>query len=118
MIRIRPSKRSEAYMWYKDRDRLDLSPPYQRRGNLWSPYAKAFLVDSMLNGFDIPKIYVAELALLPDGLRTPGKARAVIDGRQRFEALFEWFGGTLKLNDDFVLAEDPAVRVSGMTSRE
>jgi hypothetical protein len=72
----------------------------------------------MLNGFDIPKIYVAELALLPEELRTSGKARAVIDGRQRFETLFEWFSGRLRLNDDFVLFEDPSVRAEGLNSRD
>ena len=79
-------------------------------GESWFP--------AMLNGFDIPKIYLAELALLPDELRTPGKARAVIDGRQRFETLFDWFGGKLRLNDDFVLFEDPAVNAGGLNSRE
>lgn len=118
MIRIRPSEVTEAYAWYLEKERLDLSPPYQRRGGLWSVHAKAFLVDSMLNGFDIPKIYVAELALLPDELRTSGKARAVIDGRQRFETLFDWFSGRLKLNDDFVLVEDPSVKAGGLNSRE
>ncbi len=117
-MKIRPSKQVEAYSWFQGRHRLDLSPPYQRRGGLWSPQAKAFLIDSMINGFDVPKIYVAELALLPANLRTPNMARAVIDGRQRFEAMFEWFMGELPLNDDFILTEDPEVRAAGYNSRE
>jgi hypothetical protein len=70
----------------------------------------------MINGFDVPKLYVADLALLPKVLRTPDKTLAVIDGRQRFEALFEWFSGDLTLNDDFVLLDEPLLQAQGFDS--
>jgi hypothetical protein len=113
VIRIEPSDIRTAYEWYKRRDALDLEPPYQRRGGLWNRHAKAYLIDSMINRFDVPKFYVADLTLLPGSMQTAGKTHAVIDGKQRFETLFEWFSGVLRLNDDFVYLEDPLVNASG-----
>src|SRR5438552_1669084 len=115
MIRIELSSFTEAYEWFRQRRGLDLEPPYQRRGGLRDKNAKAFLIDSMLNGFDVPKFYVADLALLPQDLRSSGKTHAVIDGKQRFETLFDWFSGSLLLNRDFVLFEDPALELGGLT---
>lgn len=114
MIRIEPSNIVTAYDWYQRRDRLELSPPYQRRAGLWSKHTKAFLIDSIINRFDVPKFYVADLALLPKSLFTPNSTHAVIDGKQRFEALFEWFSGALTLNTDFVFLEDPLVEAAGL----
>jgi hypothetical protein len=118
VIRIDPSELRVAYDWYKRRDLLDLEPPYQRRGGLWDRHTKAYLIDSMINRFDVPKFYVADLALLPRSLFTGGKTHAVIDGKQRFETLFEWFRGTLKLNEDFVYLEDPLVNAAGLNRAE
>ncbi len=72
----------------------------------------------MINRFDVPKFYVADMALLPQSLFSKGKTHAVIDGKQRFEALFEWFGGTLKLNDDFVYLEEPLINAAGLNRTE
>jgi uncharacterized protein DUF262 len=118
VISIRRSEISAAYDWFKRRRTIDLAPPFQRRGNLWSVHTKAYLIDSMINGFDIPKLYIADLALLPEGMRTPGTTHAVIDGRQRLETLFEWFDGELKLNQDFIYRRDSSIEAGGLTSPE
>jgi hypothetical protein len=72
----------------------------------------------MINGFDIPKLYIADLALLPKAMRSPHMTHAVIDGRQRLEAIFEWFDGQLTLNDDFVYIDDPLIEAGGLSSEE
>jgi hypothetical protein len=118
MIRIDASELGVAYDWYKRRHLLDLDPPYQRRGGLWNQNTKAYLIDSMINRFDVPKFYVADLALLPQSLFSQGKTHAVIDGKQRFETLFEWFSGALKLNDDFVYLEEPLINAAGLNRTE
>jgi hypothetical protein len=62
MLQVIPLKRPRTIIqWYLERDNLDLSPSYQRRGNLWPPRYKQLLLNSILNQFDIPKIYVADL---------------------------------------------------------
>jgi hypothetical protein len=115
VIRIERSEIQSAYEWYRRRDSLDLEPPYQRRANIWKSNAKSFLIDSMINGFDVPKLYVADLALLPGVMRAPGNTHAVIDGKQRLESLFQWFDGSLPLNSDFVYRRDPLIEASRMT---
>jgi hypothetical protein len=116
VIRIEQAHLGVAYDWYRRREHLELNPPYQRRGGLWSKHTKAFLIDSMVNRFDVPKFYVADLSLLPGTLFNEEKTHAVIDGKQRFETLFEWFSGALTLNSDFVYLEDPLVPAAGLDS--
>jgi hypothetical protein len=72
----------------------DLDPPYQRESGVWSQAKKQLFIDSLLNGFDVPKIYVHELA------RSRRFEYAVIDGKQRIGAVLEFF------DDGFAL--DPA----------
>lgn len=100
--------------WYSRRDRIDFSPPYQRRGSVWDRETKAFLIDSILNGFDIPKIYLADFSLGKSLLNVHSKLFAVIDGRQRLETLFEFFDDTLKLEATFEYSPDPALSLGGL----
>lgn len=46
--------------WRTRRSKIDMNPSYQRRGRLWSETDKAYLIDSILNGYDIPKLYMAD----------------------------------------------------------
>ena len=45
--------------WYSKRKKIDMNPPYQRRGKLWSDTDKAYLIDSIINGYapDTPGTY-------------------------------------------------------------
>ncbi len=116
MIRIEPAQLGVAYDWYRRRGDIELDPPYQRRGGLWNKHTKAFLIDSMINRFDVPKFYVADLSLLPRNLLNGEKTHSVIDGKQRLEAIFEWFSGDLNLNEDFAYLEDPLLPAAGLNS--
>jgi len=49
--------------WASQRSKIDMVPVYQRQGRLWSRGDKAFLIDSILNGYDIPKIYMADFTV-------------------------------------------------------
>jgi uncharacterized protein with ParB-like and HNH nuclease domain len=61
-----------------------MDPPYQRRGRLWSLTDKAYLIDSILNGYDIPKFYVADFTWGKSALNRRKLPYAIIDGKQRF----------------------------------
>lgn len=106
---------AKTLSWWKTRKtKIDMSPPYQRRGRLWSPTDKAYLIDSILNGFDIPKLYVADFTWGDSPLNKKRLPYAIIDGKQRFEAIFDFFEGKITLNDDFVYREDPSLHLSGL----
>lgn len=118
MFQIMPHPTATLAWWYSQRANVDMTPPYQRKGHLWSDRDKGYLIDSILNNYDIPKIYLADFAFVQSHLNTRGLRYAVIDGKQRLEAIFDFFSGALTLCDDFVLLEDPKRRLAGMGYRE
>lgn len=69
---------------------LILQPDYQRR-EVWGDVAKVMLIDSVLNGIPMPKIFVS--SLIKEG-RT---YRTVIDGQQRITTILSF------LSDGFAL---------------
>lgn len=106
-----------------------MTPTYQRGGKLWSRGQRACLIDSILNDYDVPKIYVADfnyastahnLAALdtiiqPDTPVEDGKWYAVIDGKQRLETIFEFFDGDLKLSKEFRYYNEPSLSLGGLS---
>ncbi|MDA0179938.1 DUF262 domain-containing protein [Solirubrobacter phytolaccae] len=101
--------------WVDNRGLLDLAPPYQRRGGLWSVPMRQKLIDSIINGYDLPKFYLADFASGPPDLNTAGRRFAVVDGRQRLEAIFRFADDELTLEEEFVLADEPALELAGLT---
>src|SRR5690606_13275367 len=94
---------------------LDLSPSYQRRGNLWSDWKKAHLIDTVLNNFDVPKLYVADFTKASgSNLNTSKKPYSIVDGKQRFGAFFGFFKDEFPLNMSFVLDENPKLNLAGL----
>jgi hypothetical protein len=85
---------------------LRLDPDYQREGNIWSLSRRQLFLDSILNGFDSPKIYLHEL-VPPEFADDSLQRFAVIDGRQRLEALWAFNAGQFPLAADFRLLGEP-----------
>jgi len=100
--------------WRSNRSKVDWDPPYQRRGRLWSTTDKAYLIDSILNDYDIPKIYLADFTWGSSSLNKKNLPYAIIDGKQRFEAIFDFFEGQLVLNEDFIYEENPSLKIAGL----
>ncbi|WP_245126787.1 DUF262 domain-containing protein [Hymenobacter volaticus] len=104
-----------------EKDQIDFEPLYQRKGQLWSDRDKAFLIDSVINKFDIPKIYVADFTFGNSNgldLNPSRKSYAIIDGKQRLEALFDFIDNKIALNNDFVYMDDPTVELGGLTYKD
>jgi hypothetical protein len=101
--------------WWRSRQsKIDMDPPYQRRGRLWSQTDKAYLIDSILNGYDVPKIYIADFTWGDSILNQRKVQYAIIDGKQRLESIFDFFDGKVVLNKDFVFLEDPGLKLGGL----
>lgn len=100
--------------WFAQRGKIDMNPPYQRHGRLWSITDKAFLVDSILNEYDVPKIYMADFTFGQSRLNNKGLPYAIIDGKQRLEALFDFFAGELVLDENFVFQTNPSTKLGGL----
>ncbi len=67
-----------------------------------------------MNGFDVPKFYVADFTYADSKLNKKKLPYAIIDGKQRFEAIFDFFDGKITLNEDFVLHENQALKLGGL----
>lgn len=80
---------------------LQVDPDYQREGDVWDRRRRQLLIDSLINGFDVPKLYLRHF-VPPVTIMGQLYEYAVIDGRQRLEALWAY------LNDEFALAKDIA----------
>ena len=104
--------------WRTRRGKIDMDPPYQRRGRLWSDTDKAYLIDSILNGYDIPKLYVADFTWGDSALNKRKLAYAIIDGKQRFEAIFDFFDSKVVLNEDFVYLDGPTLSLAGLSYKD
>jgi hypothetical protein len=67
---------------WNDRDELVLAPKFQRR-DVWNPKAKSYLIDTIVRGKPIPKLYMRQ-SVVPVGRRT---TREIVDGQQRLRAV-------------------------------
>ncbi|MCX7378702.1 MAG: DUF262 domain-containing protein [Alphaproteobacteria bacterium] len=104
--------------WWEESSDIDFDPVYQRSGHIWPIKMKQDLVDTVLNGFDIPKLYVANFTLLDSPLNQGGKKYAVIDGKQRLNALFGFFAGEYALPKTFTYYEDTALELGGLSYKD
>ena len=104
--------------WNSRRDRIDFDPPYQRKGRLWSESDKAYLIDSILNGFDIPKLYLADFQFGDSALNEKRLPYAIIDGKQRLEAIFDFFDNKLTLDRHFSWRGDPKLQLGGLSLKD
>jgi hypothetical protein len=69
---------------------IDLAPEYQR-GSVWSRGRQGLLIDSMLRGYDLPKIYVRKVE---------GGPEEVVDGQQRLTAIAAFLDNGVPLPKD------------------
>lgn len=115
MFKVQSHSARTISWWYKQSPKIDFEPPYQRKGNLWGDKDKAYLIDSILNEYDIPKLYLADFTILNSPLNKNNLPYAVIDGRQRLESIFSFYKDEVALNDDFVLFSDPSLKLAGYT---
>jgi len=100
--------------WVSQRAKIDMKPDFQREGRLWSKADKAFLIDSILNGYDVPKIYMADFTVGVAKLNRKGLPYAIIDGKQRLEAIYDFHSGGLVLDDEFIFQSDPKLKLAGL----
>jgi hypothetical protein len=79
-----------------EKNTINDSPTYQRESGIWSLDKKQLFLDSLFNQFDVPKLYFHDVA--------GAKQRydyAVIDGKQRLNAIWEFLDDRIALADDF-----------------
>jgi hypothetical protein len=114
---VYPLQSSSVLFVYSERDEIDMDPPYQRLGDIWPLDKRQLLIDSLLNGFDLPKLYLHELSLAREVGSTAFKL-AVVDGKQRLQAIWGFIDGEFPLDPDFKYLADDEISIGGMTYEE
>ncbi|MDD5340455.1 MAG: DUF262 domain-containing protein [Candidatus ainarchaeum sp.] len=97
------------------RDIIDTAPPYQRNGEIWTIEKKQLLIDSILNDYDIPKLYFNHLTKPQKNPKGGNYIYAIIDGRQRLEAIWAFINGDFALSEDFKYLKDSSIKAHGLT---
>lgn len=106
-------KNSTIMLLYSERDEIKLDPEYQRMGGVWTREKKRLLIDSILNDYDIPKIYFHQYE--NEKFQETGFRYAVIDGRQRLETIWQFMDGEFTLDREFEYQRDPNVNLAGLS---
>ncbi|BEP56743.1 hypothetical protein GmRootV118_39870 [Variovorax sp. V118] len=80
--------------WFQkaaQREELELAAPFQRNP-VWTDKQKSFLMDSILQGYPIPELYMS------DSVDSVGdEVHTVIDGQQRIRACLDYLAGGYRL---------------------
>lgn len=82
---------SDFIEWH-ERKQLVLAPSFQR-GSVWSPTAKVFLIDTILNDLPMPQVFFRTRI----DASNQTTLREVVDGQQRLRAILEFASGKLRL---------------------
>lgn len=106
-------KNSTIMLLYSDREEIQLDPHYQRMGGIWTLEKKQLLIDSILNDYDVPKLYFHEFTR--DQTTATGFSYAVVDGRQRLQTIWDFIDGEFSLSDEFEYQRDERLDLRNLT---
>ncbi len=108
-----PIQHSTILRIYSEKDEIEVDPEYQRNGGVWTPEKKQLLIDSILNNYDIPKIYFHQFSR--EERNKIGKSHAIIDGKQRLETIWAFIENKFRLSDDFEFQDESSIKLAGMS---
>ena len=102
MFRIFQETKSIKWI-YTQKDYINFSPAYQRHSRLWKKEQKQLLIDSILNGLDVPKFY---FNFMPQNEEGEKYNYAIIDGKQRIETILSFINNEFSLSNEFSFLDE------------
>lgn len=82
------------FLEWNDKKQLQLSPKFQRK-SVWTDDAKSYLMDTIIRGKPIPKVFIRQTI----NVETRQSIREVVDGQQRLRTILSF------INDGFVISK-------------
>lgn len=114
MFIVKEHEKRDIYWWFNRRHTINFKPSYQRKGGLWDMARKAQLIDSIINGYDLPKLYLVDFTSTNSILNEAEKDYAVVDGKQRLETIFGFLNNEFPLAQNFKNLSRPSYDVGGL----
>lgn len=106
-------KNSTVILLYSEREDIKVDPDYQRMSGVWTLEKRQLLIDSILNDYDLPKIYFHEFD--NKTAKETGYKYAVIDGRQRLETIWAFLDDEFTLSEDFEYQRDSSIELANLS---
>jgi len=91
-----------------ERGEIVVNHDYQRSDKVWPLVARSFLIETILLGYPIPKLFLHQVT----DIKTRRTMKAIVDGQQRSTAIRDFYNGNLKLSPSLDL-EDAAGHTYG-----
>lgn len=91
------------FIQWNETDQLVLSPKFQRK-EVWSEKAKSYLIDTIIRGKPIPKVFIRQIL----NAMSRKTVREVVDGQQRLRAILAY------MNDGFVISKTHNKKFGGL----
>jgi hypothetical protein len=88
---------NKTIVWFKkanDNGDLQMKPPFQRNP-VWTLPQKSYLIDSILNGYPVPELYMQEFVD-----EKGNEQHIIIDGQQRTRACLDFIEGGFAIKAD------------------
>ena len=81
-----------AFSLHQLKKNIDTNPDYQRPA-VWTKAQKQLLIDTILHGYDVPKLYFRKISKNPEKFD-------VVDGQQRLRAIWGF------MDDEYPIGKD------------
>lgn len=97
------------------RERIVINPDYQREGGVWNVSKKQLFIDTLLNRYDVPKLYLHNLV---GTFSSDEYDYSIIDGRQRLETIWSFLNNEFPMGPSFTFLEDETINIAGKYFKE
>lgn len=76
------------------RNEIKVNKDYQRSDQVWPHVARSYLIETVLKGFPIPKLYLYQVT----DIKSRQTYKEIVDGQQRSVAIFDFFSDQFKIS--------------------
>jgi hypothetical protein len=95
-MKVYPTPMTVAdYCLGMSRSEIVVNRNYQRSDQVWPPAAKSYLIETMLLGYPVPKLYLYQVL----DLRSRKTYKEIVDGQQRSVTIFQFYNDEFRLNE-------------------
>ncbi|MBL8529694.1 MAG: DUF262 domain-containing protein [Burkholderiales bacterium] len=77
-----------------ERHEIMVNKDYQRSDQVWPPVARSFLIETVMLGYPIPKIYLSQVT----DIKSRKTTKEIVDGQQRSQAIFDFYSNRFALD--------------------